>query len=99
MCFTLYLSGAEPKLCIEYLCYKIDKFQHFYYFYKQVKEFLRRIRNKESENNDLIDEVFKHDFVKCGVIGEFTDEDLLLLPKGIVAYYYLDMKIKSIYGT
>eukprot|EP00105_Crassostrea_gigas_P042907 XP_019927055.1 PREDICTED: uncharacterized protein LOC105338436 [Crassostrea gigas] len=76
-------KGAESKPCIQYFCYKIDKFQHFYYFYKQVKEFLRRIRNKESENNDLIDVVFKHDFVKCGVIGEFTDEDLLLLPKGI----------------
>lgn len=97
-CFTFYLSGAESKPCIQYFCYKIDKFQHFYYFYKQVKEFLRRIRNKESENNDLIDVVFKHDFVKCGVIGEFTDEDLLLLSKGIVAYYK-DMKIKSIYGT
>lgn len=99
MCFTLYLSGAEPKPCIEYFCYKIDKFQHFYYFYKQVKEFFRRLRNKESENNDLIDGVFNNDFVKCVVIGEFTDEDLLLLPKGIVAYYYLDMKIKSIYDT
>lgn len=97
--FTFYLSGAESKPCIQYFCYKIDKFQHFYYFYKQVKEFLRRIRNKESENNDLIDVVFKHDFVKCGVIGEFTDEDLLLLSKGIVAYYYKDKKIKSIYGT
>lgn len=74
-------KGAESKPCIQYVCYKIDKFQHFYYFYKQVKEFLRRIRNKESENNDLIDVVFKHDFVKCGVIGEFTDEDFLLLSK------------------
>lgn len=76
-------KGAESKPCIQYFCYKIDKFQHFYYFYKQVKEFLGRLRNKESENNDLIDVVFKDDFVKCGVIGEFTDEDLLLLPKGI----------------
>lgn len=75
-------KGAESKPCIQYFCYKIDKFQHFYYFYKQVKEFLGRLRNKESENNDLIDVVFR-DFVKCGVIGEFTDEDLLLLPKGI----------------
>lgn len=75
------MYGADSKPCIQYFCYKIDKFQHFYYFYKQVKEFLLRIRNKESENNDLIDVVFKHDFVKCGVIGEFTDEDLLLLPK------------------
>lgn len=85
-CFTFYLSGAESKPRIQYFCYKIDKFEHFYYFCKQVKEFLRR--NKESENNDLIDDKFKGDFVKCGVIGEFTDEDLLLLPKGIVAYYY-----------
>lgn len=32
----------------------------------------------------MIDVVFKDDFVKCGVIGEFIDEDFLLFFKGIV---------------
>lgn len=40
--------------------------------------------DKESKSNDLINVVFEDVFVKCGVIGKFTDEDLLLLPKGIV---------------
>lgn len=82
--FAFYLSGAESKPSIQYFSYKIDKFQHFLYLYNQIKDLLQRIMDKESISNDLINVVLEDNFVKCGVIGKFTDEDLLLLPKGIV---------------
>lgn len=83
--FAFYLSGAESKPSIQYFSYKMDKFQHFHYLYNQSKDLLRRIMDKsKSKSNDLINVVFEDVFVKCGVIGKYTDEDLLLLPKGIV---------------
>lgn len=75
-------KGAESKPSIQYFSYKMDKFQHFHYLYNQNKDLLRKIMDKESTSNDLINVVFEDVFVKCGVIGKFTDEDLLLLPKG-----------------
>lgn len=75
-------KGAESNPSIQYFCYKIDKFQHFYYFYSEIKKFSQGIMDKKSESNDLMNVVFKDDFVKFGVIGNFTDEDLLLLPEG-----------------
>lgn len=84
MWFVFYLSGAESNPSIQYFWYKIDKFQHLYYFYTEIKKCSQRIMDKKSESSDLMNVVFKDDFVKFGVIGNFTDEDLLLLPKGIV---------------
>lgn len=48
--------------------------------------------DKKSESNDLMNVEFKDDFVKFGVIGNFTDEDLLLLPEGIVGSLLLKIQ-------
>lgn len=75
-------KGAESNPSIQYFWYKVDKFQHLYYFYTEIKKCSQRIMDRKSKSNDLMNVVFKDDFVKFGVIGNFTDEDLLLLPKG-----------------
>lgn len=67
------LSGADSKPSIQYFVCKIDK---------QIKESKLRILEKENKSDDLTDKMTKGGFVIFGVIGELTDKDLLLFPKG-----------------
>lgn len=75
-------KGADSKPSIQYFLCKNRKFQHLHYFNKRITEFKNRIMEKENNSNDLTNIVTKNGFVIIGVIGEFTAEDLLLLPKG-----------------
>lgn len=84
MLFYLTLSGADLKPSIQYFVCKIRRFQHFYYFHKQIKECKQRIMKKENKGNNLTNIVTEDGFVIIGVIGEFTAEDLLLFPEGNV---------------
>lgn len=87
MLFYLTLSGADSKPSIQYFLCKNRKFQHLHYFNKRITEFKNRIMEKENNSNDLTNIVTKNGFVIIGVIGEFTAEDLLLLPKGNVVSF------------
>lgn len=80
--FYLTLSGVDSKPSIQYFVCEISKFQHLHYFHKQIKECKQRILEKDNKSNDLTNKVTKDGFVIIGVIGAFTDEDLLLFPKG-----------------
>lgn len=80
--FYLTLSGADSKPSIQYLVCEINKFQHVNCSNKQIKGSKQRILGKKNISNDLTDKVTKGGFVKFGVIGEFTNQDLKLFPKG-----------------
>lgn len=80
--------GADLKPLIQYFVCKIRRFQHFYYFHKQIKECKQRIMKKENKGN-LTNIVTKDEFVIIGVIGEFTAEDRLLFPKGKAIKEYI----------
>lgn len=75
-------KGADSKPSIQYLVCEINKFQHLNCSNKQIKGSKQRILGKKNISNDLTDKVTKGGFVKFGVIGEFTNQDLKLFPKG-----------------
>lgn len=86
MLFYLTLSGADLKPPIQYFVCKIRKFQHLYYFNNSIKEYKHRMEMRNKSNN-LTDKVIEDGLVIIGVIGKFTDEDLLLFPKGNVGSF------------
>lgn len=75
-------KGADLKPSIQYYLCNIRKFEHLHYFQKRITECKKRVMEKDINSNDLTNIVTKNGFVIIGVIGEFTAEDLLLLPKG-----------------
>lgn len=71
---------------IQYFHCETKKLQHLLYYHDNIKKCEQRIVEKMQIKNDFTNVVnnvvTKDGFVKIGVIGKFTDEDLLLFPRG-----------------
>lgn len=68
-------------------------FEHLFYFHNNIKECEQRIMEKmkilSHDFTTVVTNIVTNDgFVKIGVIGKITDEDLLLFPKGNWPYYF-----------
>lgn len=96
MVFYLSLSIADSEPSIQYCVCKIKKFRHLYNFIKQIKKLKERVLEEENESDDQTDKVTKGGVVVFGVIGELTDKDLLLFPKGN-ACFLLKKLIENLY--
>lgn len=86
---TFYLLEAVSMPSIQYFHCEIKKLQHLLYYHNEIKKCEQRIMEKmKIKNFDLTNVVnnvvTKDGFVKIGVIEKFTDEDLLLFPRGNV---------------
>lgn len=96
MVFYLTLSEADSEPSIQYFVCKIKKFGHLYNFIEQITKLKERILEKENKSKDKTDEVTTGGVVVFGVIGELSDKDLLLFPKGN-AGFLLKKLIEDLY--
>lgn len=71
------LSGGDSKPLRQYLYCKANRFPHFFYVYNQIYEYKQQLDKKNVMPKNVI--------IKIELVGEFTDDNLQLLPKGKVA--------------
>lgn len=72
------LSGDDLKPLRQYLYCKASRFPHFYFVYNEICEYKQQLDTENAMPKNLM--------IKIELVGEFTDDDLQLLPKGKVAY-------------
>lgn len=72
------LSGGDSKPLRKYLYCKANRFPHFSYVYNQIYEYKQQLDKENVMPKNVI--------IKIELVGEFTDDNLQLLPKGKVAY-------------
>lgn len=99
---TFYLLEAVSMPSIQYFHCEIKKLQHLLYYHNEIKKCEQRIMEKMKIKNfdftNVVNNVVTKDgFVKIGVIGKFTDEDLLLFPRGNVCSYFIILYIILLY--
>lgn len=91
---VFYLLEAVSMPFIQYFHCETKKLQHLLYYHDNIKKCEQRIMEKMKIKNDFTNVVnnvvTKDGFVKIGVIGKFTDEDLLLFPRGNVCSLFYD---------
>lgn len=78
--YAFLISGTESKTP-KYFYFEAKYFQAFHYIYKLARDCRSRIENV-LKNNDTRDEMTKDVFIKIGIIGKFTDDDLKLISAG-----------------
>lgn len=81
--FYLTLSEAESKLFRQYFYCKAEEFEHFHFIYNQIWEYKQRLDN-ENKRHDLTVVMPKNVVIRIELVGNFTNDDLKLLPKGKV---------------
>lgn len=81
--FFLSLSEAESKPCRQYLYCKAEEFEHFRFIYDQIWEYKQGLDN-ENKKDDLPFVMPKNVVVRIELVGQFTNDDLQLLPRGNV---------------
>lgn len=72
---------AESKPCRQYLYCKAEEFEHFHFIYDQIWEYKQRWDN-ENKKDDLTIVMPKNVVVRIELVGQFTNDDLQLLPRG-----------------
>lgn len=72
---------AESKPCRQYLYCKAEEFEHFRFIYDQIWEYKQRLDN-ENKKDDLPFVMPKNVVVRIELVGQFTNDDLQLLPRG-----------------
>lgn len=72
---------AESKPCRQYLYCKAEEFEHFRFIYDQIWEYKQRLDN-ENKKHDLTIVMPKNVVVRIELFGNFTNDDLQLLPRG-----------------
>lgn len=72
---------AESKLFRQYFYCKAEEFEHFHFIYNQIWEYKQRLDN-ENKRHDLTVVMPKNVVIRIELVGNFTNDDLKLLPKG-----------------
>lgn len=72
------LTGGDSKPLRQYLYCKASRFPHFVYVYNQICEYQQQFDKENVMPKNVI--------IKIELVGEFTDDNLQLLPKGKVTY-------------
>lgn len=70
------IKGDDLKPLRQYLYCKASRFPHFYFVYNEICEYKQQLDTENAMPNNLM--------IKIELVGEFTDDDLQLLPKGIL---------------
>lgn len=81
--FFLSLSEAESKPCRQYLYYKAEEFKHFHFIYGLICEYKEELDN-ENIKHDLTTVMPKNVVIRIELVGQFTNDNLKLLPRGKV---------------
>lgn len=70
------IKGDDLKPLRQYLYCKASRFPHFYFVYNEICEYKQQLDTENAMPKNLM--------IKIELVGEFTDDDLQLLPKGIL---------------
>lgn len=73
-------SGGDLKPLRQYLYCKANRFPHFFYIYNQICEYKQQLDKENVMPKNVI--------IKIELVGEFTDDNLQLIPKGKEAYLF-----------
>lgn len=76
--FYFTISEAESEPFRQYLYCKASRFPHFVYVYNQIWEYQQQLHWENMMPKKVI--------IKIELIGDFTDGNLQLLPRGKSAY-------------
>lgn len=71
---------AESKPFRQFLCCEASRFPHFLYVYNQIEKYKQRWDKENVMPKTVI--------IKIELVGDFTDDNLQLLPKGKSAYLF-----------
>lgn len=81
----LTFLGAKPKPSVVYFYFEPKHFKRFNDFNNETMDFIHRFENKQ-ETKQRTNAVSVDVIVKIGVVGNFSEDNLKLFPKGKVTF-------------
>lgn len=80
--FTVFfvILEADPRPSITYLFWHAKHFQHFHYLYNLARDCQNRVE-KLKQSKDLAIRMPEDVFIKIGIVGNFTKDNVKLISK------------------